>query len=101
MKVSRRRFLRAVAGAVALPAGCRTAAAQAYPARPVRLVVPSAAGSSADIIARLIGQWLSQRLVQQIVVDNRPSAGGNLGAEVAVHAPADGYTLLFTTTQYA
>jgi len=77
-----------------LPAASRITRAQAYPARPVRIVVPFAAGGSTDIIARLIGQWLSERLGQQFVIENRPGAGSNIGTEVVVNAPPDGYTLL-------
>jgi tripartite-type tricarboxylate transporter receptor subunit TctC len=77
-----------------LPAVSRIARAQAYPSRPVRIIVAFAAGGSPDIIARLIGQWLSERLGQQFVVENRAGAGGNIGTEAAIRAPADGYTLL-------
>ena len=94
MKLPRRRFLQLAAGAAALPATSRIARAQAYPSRPVRIVVPFAAGGSTDIIARLIGQWLSERLGQQFVIENRPGAGSNVGTEVVVNAPPDGYTLL-------
>jgi tripartite-type tricarboxylate transporter receptor subunit TctC len=94
MNIPRRQFLHLAAGAVALPAASRIARAQAYPARPVRIVVPFAAGGSTDIIARLIGQWLSERLGQQFVIENRPGAGSNIGTEVVVNAPPDGYTLL-------
>jgi tripartite-type tricarboxylate transporter receptor subunit TctC len=90
----RRRFLHLAAGATALPAASRFAWAQAYPARPVRIVVPFAAGGATDIIARLIGQWLSERLGQQFVIENRPGAGSNIGTEVVVNAPSDGYSLL-------
>jgi tripartite-type tricarboxylate transporter receptor subunit TctC len=94
MKLPRRRFLHLAAGAAALPAASLIARAQAYPSRPVRIVVPFAAGGSTDINARLIGQWLSESLGQQFVIENRPGAGSNLGTEVVVNAPPDGYTLL-------
>ena len=94
MKLPRRKFLHLAACAAALPAVSRIAAAQAYPSRPVHLIVTTPAGGSPDIIARLIGQWLSERLAQPIIVDNRPGAGGNIGTEVGVRAPPDGYTLL-------
>src|SRR2546430_5906532 len=94
MKLPRRRFLQLAASAVALSPVSRTAWAQAYPTRPVRLIVPFPAGGQIDIVARLIGQWLSERLGQQFFVDNRPGAGGNIAAEAALHAPPDGYTLL-------
>ena len=96
MKLPRRQFLHLAAGAVVLPAVSRFARAQAYPARPVRWIVPFAVGGSPDIIARLIGQWLSERLGQPIIVDNRPGAGGNIGTEIGVRAPPDGYTLLMS-----
>jgi tripartite-type tricarboxylate transporter receptor subunit TctC len=94
MKLPRRNFLHLAAGAAALPLKSRFAWAQAYPARPVRLIVPIAPAGGGDILARLMGQWLSERLGQQFIVDNRPGGGGNLGTEVVVRAPADGYTLL-------
>jgi tripartite-type tricarboxylate transporter receptor subunit TctC len=94
MKLPRRKFLHLAAGAAALPAVSHFAWVQAYPTRPVRLIVPVAPAGAADITARLIGQWLSERLGQQFVIDNRPGAGGNIGTEAVVHAPADGYTLL-------
>jgi tripartite-type tricarboxylate transporter receptor subunit TctC len=94
MKLPRRTFLHVAAGVAALPAVSRIAWAQGYPARPVRIVVPFAAGGATDIIARLISQWLSERLGQQFVIENRPGAGSNVGTEVVVNAPPDGYTLL-------
>jgi tripartite-type tricarboxylate transporter receptor subunit TctC len=93
MKLPRREFLHLAAGAAALPALSRIALAQAYPSRPVRIVVGFAAGGPNDINARLIGQWLSERLGQQFVVDNRPGASGNIAMEQVVRAPPDGYTL--------
>src|SRR5262245_45574997 len=90
----RRQVLHLAAGAAALLGVSRIAWAQAYPARPVRIIVAVAAGGTNDIVARLIGQWLSQRLGQQFVIDNRPGAGGNIGTEAVVRSPADGYTLL-------
>jgi tripartite-type tricarboxylate transporter receptor subunit TctC len=94
MKLPRRNFLHLAAGAAALPAVSRIARAQAYPTKPVRIIVGFAPGGAADIMARLIGQWLSERLGQQFVIENRPGAGGNVATEAAVRAPADGYTLL-------
>jgi tripartite-type tricarboxylate transporter receptor subunit TctC len=94
MKLSRHQFLHLAAGAAALPAVSRIARAQNYPTRPVRVVVPYAAGGATDIIARVIGQWLSERLGQQFLIENRPGAGTNLGTDTVAHAPSDGYTLL-------
>ena len=94
MKLPRRNFLHLAAGAAALSAVSRIARAQAYPSRPVRIVAPTAPGGAPDILARLIGQWLSERLGKPIIVDNRPGAGGNIGTEIGVKAPPDGYTLL-------
>ena len=89
MKLPRRRFLHLAAGAAALPAVSRIASAQAYPSRPVRIVVGFAAGGPTDILARLVGQWLSERLGQQFIIENRPGAGGNLATEAVVRAPPD------------
>src|SRR5262249_19800257 len=94
MKLPRRAFLHLAAGAAAVPALSRVAGAQAYPARPVRLIVTSAAGGSPGITARRICQWLSERLGQPIIVENRTGAAGNIGTEFGVRAPPDGYTLL-------
>ena len=94
MTFHRRKFLHLAASAAALPAVARIARADTYPSHPVRLVVGFAAGSTTDILARLMGQWLSQRLGQQFVIENRPGAGGNIGAETVVKAASDGYTLL-------
>jgi tripartite-type tricarboxylate transporter receptor subunit TctC len=101
MKLLRRRFLHLAAGAAALPAMRRVAGAQTYPTRPVRLVAPFPPGGSIDITARLIGQWLSERLGQQIVVENRSGAAGNTGSETALNSPADGYTLLLCSVANA
>jgi tripartite-type tricarboxylate transporter receptor subunit TctC len=89
-----RNFLRLAAGAAALPVVSRMARAQAYPSRPVRIIVGFAPGGGTDIMGRLMGQWLSERLGQQFVVENRPGAGTNIATEAVVHAPPDGYTLL-------
>jgi tripartite-type tricarboxylate transporter receptor subunit TctC len=101
MKLARRSFLHLAAGAAAFPASSLSAWAQTYPSRPVRLIVGLSPGSGSDITARLIGQWLAQKLGQPFVVENRVGAGGNVGAEAVVHAPADGYTLLLVTAAYA
>ena len=94
MKLPRRNFLHLAAGAAALPAVSRIARAQAYPSRPVRIIFGLASGSAGDILARLIGQWLSERLGQPFVIENRVGAGGTLAAEAVVRSPPDGYTLL-------
>src|SRR5262245_42188279 len=101
MKLPRRKFLHLAAGAAALPAVSRIAWAQAYPTRPVRIIVPFAAAGAFDIMARLIGQWLSERLGQPFVIENRPGAGTNIGTETVVKAPPDGYTLLLAGTPNA
>jgi tripartite-type tricarboxylate transporter receptor subunit TctC len=101
MKLRRRQFLHLAAGAAALPAVSRIAWAQAYPTRPVHLICGFAAGGPNDTTARLIGQWLSERLGQQFVIENRTGAGGNIGTEAVVRAPADGYTLLLAASSNA
>jgi tripartite-type tricarboxylate transporter receptor subunit TctC len=101
MKLPRRQFLHLAAGAAALPAVSRIARAQTYPSRPVRVIVPAAPSGAFDIMARLIGQWLSERLGQPFVIENRPGAGTNIGTEVVARAPADGYTLLLAGTPNA
>src|SRR5262245_30893133 len=98
MKFPRRQFLLLAAGATALPMVSRMATAQTYPSRPVRILVGFPAGSNTDIQARLMGQWLSEHLSQPFVVENRLGANGNIAAEAAVRAPADGYTLLLIAT---
>src|SRR5215468_5817847 len=97
MKLPRRQFLHVAAAAAAVPAASRIARAQTYPARPVRLVVGFPPGQTADITARVLGQCVSERLGQPFVIDNRPGASGTIATEVVVHAPADGYTLLYAT----
>src|SRR5262249_1591330 len=101
MKLPRRKFLHLAAGAAALPAVSLVAWAQAYPTRPVRWLVGFAAGGGNDITARLMGQWLTGRLGQPFVIENRPGAGTNIAAEVVVNAPPDGYTLFFATVANA
>ena len=97
MRLPRRTFLYLGAAAAALPALAGLASAQSYPSRPVRIIVGFAAGGPTDVLARLIGRWLSARLNQQFVVENRPGASGNLATEAVVNAPADGYTLLMVS----
>ena len=94
MKLPRRQFLHLTAGAAAVPGLARFALAQTYPTRPVRVVAPFAPGGPADIAARLMGQWLSKRLGQPFVIENRPGAAGNIGTEAVAKSPPDGYTLL-------
>src|SRR5262245_10354802 len=101
MKLPRRNFLHLAAGAAALSAVPRIAQAQVYPSRPVHLIVGFAAGGGYDIVARLIGQWLSERLGQPFVIENRPGAGTNIATEAVVRAPPDGYTLLFVGSTHA
>jgi tripartite-type tricarboxylate transporter receptor subunit TctC len=101
MKIPRRKVLHLAAGAVALPAVSRFAWGQSYPTRPVTLIVFVPAGGTPDIIARLVGQAMSQRLGQSVVIDNRPGAGGNLALQAVARAPADGYTLLQVATPHA
>ena len=98
VKLPRRKFLHLAASAAALPAVSRIARAQAYPSRPVRIIVGQAAGSGSDTVARLIGQFLSERLGQPFVIENRPGAGGNIATEAVVRSPPDGYTLLLVNS---
>jgi tripartite-type tricarboxylate transporter receptor subunit TctC len=101
IKLARRKFLHLAAGAAALPALPRIACAQAYPTRPIHLIVGAAPGGPQDILARLMGQYLSKRLGQPIIIENRPGAGTNIGTEAVVKAPADGYTLLLVNAASA
>jgi tripartite-type tricarboxylate transporter receptor subunit TctC len=101
MKLPRRNFLHLAAGAAALPTVSRSAWAQNYPTRPLRIIAGFAPGGGVDIIARLIGQWLSERLGQQFIVENRPGAGTNIATEAVVRAPPDGYTLLLVNAANA
>src|SRR5947199_1517612 len=94
MKFPRRRFLQLAATAAVLPAVSTSGKAQAYPARPIRLIIGYTPGGSADLTARLMGQWLSERLGQPFVIENRPGGGTNIATEAVVRAPPDGYTLL-------
>src|SRR2546422_7548240 len=98
MELPRRLFLRLASGTAALPAVSRFAWAQAYPTRPVHVIVGFTAGNNIDIVARLIGQWLSERLGQPFIIENRPGASGNIAAEAVVRAPAGGHKLLMTGT---
>ncbi len=101
MKLPRRKFLQLAAGAAALPVMPYVARAQAYPTRPLRLITPFPPGGSVDLSARLVGQWLSERLGQQVVIENRPGAGGNVGSEMAAKATPDGYTILLCSVANA
>src|SRR5262245_8416842 len=101
MQHHRRRFLQLAAGAATLPGFSRLAIAQTYPARPVRMMVGFAPGGTTDLGARLVGQWLSERLGQQFFIENRTGAGTNIATEAVVRAPADGYTLLVVTASNA
>jgi tripartite-type tricarboxylate transporter receptor subunit TctC len=101
MKLPRRRFLQLAAGAAALPAISRVARAENYPTKPVRWIVPYSPGGATDIQARLLGQWLSERLGHPFLIENRPGGGGNIGTEAVVRAPADGYTLLLVGPPHA
>ena len=101
MNYSRRRFVGLTGGAALLPALTSIGCAQTYPARPVRILVGYAAGGGVDIMARLMGGWLSERLGQQFLVENRPGAGTNIATEACVRAPADGYTLLLVNAANA
>jgi tripartite-type tricarboxylate transporter receptor subunit TctC len=94
MNLARRRFLHLAVGVVALPAMSRVASAQAYPSQPIRIIVGFAPGSGSDIMARLLGQWLTVRIGQPVIVENRPGAGGNVATEAVIKSPPDGYTLL-------
>jgi tripartite-type tricarboxylate transporter receptor subunit TctC len=101
VKLPRRQFLQLTTGAIAFPAVLRTVSAQTYPGRPVRVILGFAAGGGVDIVARLIGQWLSERLRQPFIIENRPGAGSTIAAEAVVGAPADGYTLFWATSANA
>src|ERR1019366_8045350 len=98
MRLQRRRFLQLAAGAAALPVLSGFALAQTYPARPVRVIVGYPPGDSPDTVARIMGQWLSDRLGQPFVIENKPGAATNIAVQSAIDAPADGYTLLWVTT---
>src|ERR1051325_11633475 len=101
MKLPRRQFIQLAVGAAALPTVSRVARVEAYPTRPVRWIVGFAPGGGNDIVARLMGQWLSERTGQQFIIENRPGAGTNIATEIVVNAPSDGYTLLFVSTSAA
>src|SRR5262249_49853531 len=101
MKRPRRDFLRLAAAAAAVPAAAVRASAQSYPTRPVRLILGFPAGGSTDLVARIMAAWLTERLGQSVVVENKPGGGTNLAAQAAINSPPDGYTLLFVTTTNA
>jgi tripartite-type tricarboxylate transporter receptor subunit TctC len=101
MKISRRKFLHLAASSTVLPVLPRTARAQTYPSRPVHIIVPYAAAGPNDIVARVVCQWMSEHLGQPFVIENRPGAGSNIGTEVVVHAPPDGYTVLVVSSSHA
>src|SRR5215467_11598584 len=101
MKLPRRNFLHLVAGAAALPLLSRIARAQAYPTRPVRLIVGWPPGGGADTVSRIVGQWLSERLGQQVIIENRPGASTNISAQAVINSPPNGYTLLFYSASTA
>src|SRR5712672_514795 len=101
MKLQRRQFFQLAAATAALPVASRLSFAQSYPSRPVRVIVGYAPGGGTDIAARLIGQWLAERLGQPFVIENRPGAGGNIGTEAVVNAPADGHTLVLLAANHA
>src|SRR6266852_3841740 len=101
MKPARRQFLHLAAGAAALPVISRAARAQTYPARPVRWVVGFPAGGGADIVVRIVAQWLSERLGQPVFIENKPGASSNLSVQTVVNSPPDGYTLLFVAASAA
>src|SRR5215468_8617338 len=101
MRLHRRQFLQIAAGSIAAPAIATAAWAQGYPSRPVRLIVGFAAGGVTDIVARLMGQWLSERLGQQFIIENRTGAGTNIATEAVIRAAPDGYTLLVTSAANA
>jgi tripartite-type tricarboxylate transporter receptor subunit TctC len=100
MNLPRRKFLRLAGAAATLPVLSRPAIAQTYPTRPIRWIVPYPAGGATDLIARLIGQWLTERLGQPVIIDNRPGGGTNIGTQAVVSAAPDGYTLLFTASTH-
>src|SRR3954452_19106184 len=101
MKISRRKLLYLAAGSGALPVLSRIARAQAYPSRPVHIIVPYAAAGPNDIVARVVCQWMSEHLGQPFVIENRPGAGTNIGTEMVVHSPPDGYTVLVVSVSHA